>query len=100
MRALRTHYTDEAEFVRRVNEVQRPQGYRLVGAFDEDRAFAYLATMAGFGPRPSGSGANAKQAVAQVAADIRAIAKPEPYKRKGARYAGERVQRKAGKAGK
>jgi GNAT superfamily N-acetyltransferase len=36
MRALRTHYTDEAEFVRRVDEVQRPQGYRLVGAFDED----------------------------------------------------------------
>ena len=36
MRALRTHYTDEAEFVRRVDEVQRPQGYRMVGAFDED----------------------------------------------------------------
>ena len=36
MRALRTHYTDEAEFVRRVDEVQRPQGYRLVGAFDAD----------------------------------------------------------------
>ena len=34
MRALRTHYADEAEFVRRVDEVQRPQGYRLVGAFD------------------------------------------------------------------
>ena len=28
MRALRTHYTDEAEFVRRVDEVQRPQGRR------------------------------------------------------------------------
>ena len=37
MRALRTHYTDEAEFVRRVDEVQRPQGYRLVGAFDDGR---------------------------------------------------------------
>ena len=36
MRALRTHYADEAEFVRRVDEVQRPQGYRLVGAFDEE----------------------------------------------------------------
>ena len=36
MRALRTHYADEAEFVRRVDEVQRPQGYRLVGAFDEN----------------------------------------------------------------
>ena len=36
MRALRTHYTDEATFVRRVDEVQRPQGYRLVGAFEDD----------------------------------------------------------------
>jgi GNAT superfamily N-acetyltransferase len=35
MRALRTHHDDEAEFVRRVDEQQRPQGYRLVGAFDE-----------------------------------------------------------------
>ena len=41
-----------------------------------------------------------KEKVGQVAADIRAIRKPEPYKGKGVRYAGERVQRKAGKAGK
>src|SRR6516165_4728306 len=41
-----------------------------------------------------------KEAVGQVAADIRAIRKPEPYKGKGVRYAGERVMRKAGKAGK
>ena len=41
-----------------------------------------------------------KQVVGQVAADIRALRKPEPYKGKGIRYAGERVQRKAGKAGK
>ena len=40
MRALRTHYTDEAEFVRRVDEVQRPQGYRIVGAFEDDRCVA------------------------------------------------------------
>ena len=40
MRALRTHYVDEAEFVRRVDEVQRPQGYRLVGAFEDDRVTA------------------------------------------------------------
>ena len=40
MRALRTHYTDEAEFVRRVDEVQRPQGYRLVGAFEGERCVA------------------------------------------------------------
>jgi large subunit ribosomal protein L6 len=41
-----------------------------------------------------------KEAVGQVAADIRAIRKPEPYKGKGVRYAGERILRKAGKAGK
>jgi large subunit ribosomal protein L6 len=41
-----------------------------------------------------------KEAVGQVAANIRAIRKPEPYKGKGVRYAGERVLRKAGKAGK
>jgi large subunit ribosomal protein L6 len=41
-----------------------------------------------------------KQLVGEVAARIRAIRKPEPYKGKGIRYAGERVRRKAGKAGK
>jgi large subunit ribosomal protein L6 len=41
-----------------------------------------------------------KQAVGQVAADIRSIRKPEPYKGKGVRYAGEVVRRKAGKAAK
>jgi large subunit ribosomal protein L6 len=43
---------------------------------------------------------NDKQAVGQVAADIRSIRKPEPYKGKGVRYAGEIVRRKAGKAAK
>ena len=41
-----------------------------------------------------------KEVVGQVAANIRKIRKPEPYKGKGVRYAGERVLRKAGKAGK
>ena len=41
-----------------------------------------------------------KEKVGQVAADIRKIRKPEPYKGKGVRYAGERVIRKAGKSGK
>jgi large subunit ribosomal protein L6 len=42
-----------------------------------------------------------KQLVGQVAADIRQLRKPEPYKGKGVRYAGERVQRKTmQKAGK
>jgi large subunit ribosomal protein L6 len=41
-----------------------------------------------------------KELVGQVAANIRKIRKPEPYKGKGVRYAGERVVRKAGKAAK
>ena len=40
-----------------------------------------------------------KQLVGQVAAEIRAIKPPEPYKQKGIRYAGEYVRKKAGKAG-
>jgi large subunit ribosomal protein L6 len=41
-----------------------------------------------------------KEQVGQVAANIRKLRKPEPYKGKGVRYAGERVLRKAGKAAK
>ncbi len=41
-----------------------------------------------------------KERVGQVAADIRKLRKPEPYKGKGVRYVGERVVRKAGKAAK
>ncbi len=41
-----------------------------------------------------------KQAVGQVAANIRAIRKPEPYKGKGIRYKDEQVRRKQGKSGK
>jgi large subunit ribosomal protein L6 len=41
-----------------------------------------------------------KELVGQVAADIRKLRKPEPYKGKGVRYLGEHVARKAGKSGK
>ncbi len=41
-----------------------------------------------------------KQQVGQVAAEIRALKKPEPYKGKGIRYEGERIIRKSGKSGK
>jgi large subunit ribosomal protein L6 len=41
-----------------------------------------------------------KEAVGQTAAEIRRVRPPEPYKGKGIRYEGERVRRKAGKAGK
>ena len=44
MRELRMRLTDEAEFVRLVDEVQRPEGYRLVGAFEGDD----VAAVAGF----------------------------------------------------
>jgi len=40
-----------------------------------------------------------KEAVGQMAADIRKVRPPEPYKGKGLRYSNERVRRKAGKAG-
>ena len=41
-----------------------------------------------------------KELVGQIAAKVRATRKPEPYKGKGVRYAGEKIRRKAGKAGK
>ncbi len=41
-----------------------------------------------------------KQLVGQVAAEIRSLKKPEPYKGKGIQYVGERVLRKSGKSGK
>lgn len=41
-----------------------------------------------------------KQQVGEVAANIRKLRKPDPYKGKGVRYAGERIRRKVGKAGK
>jgi large subunit ribosomal protein L6 len=41
-----------------------------------------------------------RELVGQMAANIRAVRPPEPYKGKGIRYQGERVRRKAGKAGK
>jgi large subunit ribosomal protein L6 len=45
------------------------------------------------------SGIN-KQQVGEVAANIRKLRKPDPYKGKGVRYAGEQIRRKVGKAGK
>jgi large subunit ribosomal protein L6 len=40
-----------------------------------------------------------KELIGQIAADIRAIRPPEPYKGKGIRYANEQIRRKAGKSG-
>ena len=47
MKELRTHLPDEAEFVRLVDEVQRPEGYRLVGAYEDGDVVA----VAGFRER-------------------------------------------------
>ena len=43
MRALRAHLADEAEFVRRVDERQRPQGYRLVAVLQDDGSVGAVA---------------------------------------------------------
>jgi GNAT superfamily N-acetyltransferase len=40
MRALRTLHADEEEFVRIVDELQRPEGYRIAGAFEQGRCLA------------------------------------------------------------
>ena len=66
-------------------EVQPPEGITLTVARD-GRSF----TVEGID----------KELVGKVAAEIRALRKPEPYKGKGIRYANEHVRRKAGKAGK
>jgi large subunit ribosomal protein L6 len=52
------------------------------------------------GPTKFGVSGIDKQLVGEVAANIRKLRKPEPYKGKGIRYAGEVVRRKVGKAGK
>jgi large subunit ribosomal protein L6 len=52
------------------------------------------------GPTKLGVAGIDKQLVGEVAANIRKLRKPEPYKGKGVRYAGEQVRRKVGKAGK
>jgi large subunit ribosomal protein L6 len=57
-------------------------------------------TFAVEGPTKLGVQGIDKQLVGEVAANIRKLRKPEPYKGKGVRYAGEHIRRKVGKAGK
>ena len=52
------------------------------------------------GPTKLGVQGIDKQLVGETAANIRKLRKPEPYKGKGVRYAGEHIRRKVGKAGK
>jgi large subunit ribosomal protein L6 len=71
-------------------EVQPPQGITLSMDGVDPATKATKVSVSGID----------KQLVGQVAASIRMIRKPEPYKGKGIRYAGEAIRRKAGKAGK
>ncbi|GHO53665.1 50S ribosomal protein L6 [Ktedonobacter sp. SOSP1-85] len=71
-------------------EVQAPQGIELKLEAPDPASKATRISVTGID----------KHAVGQLAANIRHIRKPEPYKGKGIRYAGEAVRRKAGKAGK
>ncbi len=57
-------------------------------------------TFAVEGPTKLGVQGIDKQLVGEVAANIRKLRRPEPYKGKGVRYAGEHIRRKVGKAGK
>jgi len=44
MQALRPHYVNEAAFVERIDDVQRTEGYRLAGVFEDERAHALAVT--------------------------------------------------------
>lgn len=71
-------------------EVQAPQGITLNVDGVDPATKAVKVSVSGID----------KQLVGEVAAQIRRIRKPEPYKGKGIRYSGEAIRRKAGKAGK
>lgn len=55
MKALRTDLADEASFARRVDELQRPEDYRLVGVFEDEGTDAVA--VVGFGARTTSRGA-------------------------------------------
>ena len=83
-------------------EAQGPNALRLNLGFSHPVNFTAPEGITFEVPAPTQVTVNGidKEVVGQVAADIRSIRKPEPYKGKGVRYAGERILRKAGKAGK
>ena len=83
-------------------EAQGPNGLRLNLGFSHPVTVAAPEGITFEVPAPTQVVVNGidKEVVGQVAANIRSIRKPEPYKGKGVRYAGERIIRKAGKAGK
>jgi large subunit ribosomal protein L6 len=71
-------------------------GYSHSIVFDAPEGISFTVD----GPTKLGVVGIDKQQVGEVAANIRKLRKPEPYKGKGVRYAGEHVRRKVGKAGK
>ncbi|MGH3414015.1 MAG: 50S ribosomal protein L6 [Marmoricola sp.] len=78
------------------NQVEFQLGYSHSITFDAPDGISFAVE----GPTKIGVQGIDKQLVGEVAANIRKLRKPEPYKGKGVRYAGERIRRKVGKAGK
>ena len=79
----------------------RPYGLQLALGFSHPVEYRAPAGIKLTAPQPTAGvieGAD-KEKVGQVAAEIRSLRKPEPYKGKGVRYQGEQIRRKAGKAG-
>ncbi len=79
----------------------RPYGLQLALGFSHPVEYRAPAGIKLTAPQPTQivvEGAN-KEIVGQVAAEIRSLRPPEPYKGKGVKYQGEQVRRKAGKAG-
>src|SRR5438045_8802398 len=79
----------------------RPYGLQLALGFSHPVQYKAPAGIKLTAPQPTQifvDGAD-KEVVGQVAAELRQLRPPEPYKGKGIKYAGEQVRRKAGKAG-
>src|SRR5437763_1928170 len=80
----------------------RPYGLQLALGFSHPVEYRAPKGIKLSAPQPTQviiEGAN-KEIVGQVAAELRSLRPPEPYKGKGIKYAGEVIRRKAGKAGK
>jgi large subunit ribosomal protein L6 len=80
---------------------QRPYGLQLALGFSHPVDYRAPQGIKLTAPQPTQiviEGAN-KEIVGQVAAELRSLRPPEPYKGKGIKYVGEQIRRKAGKAG-
>jgi len=81
---------------------QRPYGLQMALGFSHPIKYEAPKGIKLTAPQPTSiiiEGAN-KEVVGQVAAELRSLRPPEPYKGKGIKYLGEQIRRKAGKAGK